>query len=376
MADDPGIFGNVFNDKRVLVTGHTGFKGSWLALWLNGLGAKVAGYSLEPPTRPSLFDELGLAAKVTHVIGDVRDPEALSAIFAGFRPEIVFHLAAQPLVRYSYREPRLTYETNVMGTVNVLEAARGCGSVRVVVNITSDKCYENRERDYSYRESDPMGGYDPYSSSKGCAELVTAAYRGSFFGGDAGSWLASARAGNVVGGGDWAEDRLVPDCARALSQGDPVVVRNPGAVRPWQFVLEPLAGYLSLAASMWSGGDDYEGAWNFGPDSEGNVPVQRVVEAAISAWGEGEWRGHGASSNGLHEAHLLMLDCAKAKQALGWRPVYGVEEAIGAAMDWYRAYYDGGSDMVGFAEADIARYVKRARKAGLAWAGPAGKAAI
>ena len=362
------LFKGIFAGRRVLLTGHTGFKGAWLALWLNALGAEVAGYALEPPTQPNLFDELKLADMIArHEIGDVRDAARLESVFAAFRPEIVFHLAAQSLVRRSYSEPQLTYETNVMGTLNLFEAVRGCDSVRVVVNVTSDKCYENREQDYAYHEDDPLGGYDPYSSSKGCAELLTAAYRSSFFGPEAAVSLASARAGNVVGGGDWAEDRLIPDCVRALSHGQTIAVRNPGAVRPWQFVLEPLAGYLFLAASMWQGGHRFDGPWNFGPDNNGEMPVRQVVETAVAAWGSGGWQGPDAGAVEPHEARLLKLDCAKAREFLGWQPVYEATTALAATMAWYKAFYAGDTDMVSVSQADIDEYVKWATGGRVAW---------
>lgn len=361
------LFGGVFDGRRVLLTGHTGFKGSWLAFWLIMLGARVTGYALKPSTRPSLFDELRLADSITHVVGDIRDFSRLKSVFDEFQPEIVFHLAAQPLVRYSYLEPRLTYETNVMGTVNMLEAARACKSVGVIVNVTSDKCYESQERDYSYCEEDPMGGYDPYSSSKGCAELVTATYRKSFFGSDIQARLASARAGNVVGGGDWAEDRLIPDCVRSLSQGRPISVRNPGAVRPWQHVLEPLAGYLHLASAMWQSGHRFDGSWNFGPDNDCNVQVRQVVEMAISTWGSGSWQVPESGAAEPHETHLLILDCTKAKDELGLQPVYDIETTLRVTIEWYKAFYSRRQDMASVTLANIHEYVDKARDKRSVW---------
>lgn len=362
-----GLFDGVYDGRRVLVTGHTGFKGSWLVAWLLGLGAEVTGYALEPPTDPSLFDELHLADRITHVVGDVRDLPHLRQALASARPEIVFHLAAQPLVRLSYAEPVATYETNVMGTVNVLEAVRSTDSVRVVVNVTSDKCYENRETGESYCEADPMGGHDPYSSSKGCAELVTAAYRRSFFGEGSAVRLASARAGNVVGGGDWAADRIVPDCIRALTAGEPVVVRNPDAVRPWQHVLEPLAGYLFLASRMWDDAHDYDSGWNFGPEAEGVVTVREVVESVLAAWGSGSWQTPSASATQPHEAKLLALDVIKARERLGWRPVWNVDHTLRATAAWYAARHEG-ADVEALTATDIAAYTEAGLAAGAAWA--------
>lgn len=361
------LFGGVFAGRRVLVTGHTGFKGAWLSAWLLDLGATVAGYALEPPTDPSLFLELGLGDRMTHVIGDVRNLPHLASVMAEFQPEIVFHLAAQPLVRLSYEEPVATYETNVMGTVNVLEAVRACSSVRVVIVVTSDKCYENRETGQAYREDDCLGGFDPYSSSKGCAELVTAAYRRSFFGPESPVRIASVRAGNVIGGGDWALDRIVPDCVRALQADVPVQVRRPDAVRPWQHVLEPLSGYLHLAARMWSEGAELDGPWNFGPLSADDVPVREIVDAMISAWGSGSWETPPGSSAGPHEARLLALDIAKARELLGWEPLYTTQRSCEATAGWYGARHRG-ADVGEITGSDIDEYVSEARAHGAAWA--------
>jgi CDP-glucose 4,6-dehydratase len=367
-VDGGPLFGGVFAGRRVLVTGHTGFKGSWLTAWLLGLGAQVTGYALTPPTDPSLFEEAGLSSGIRHVIGDIRDMEHLRACFAEARPEIVLHLAAQPLVRLSYEEPVETYATNVMGTVHVLEAVRTTDGVRVVLNVTSDKCYENRETGQSYCESDAMGGYDPYSSSKGCAELVTAAYRRSFFGPDSPVRVASARAGNVVGGGDWALDRIVPDCIRALTAGEPIVVRNPDAVRPWQHVLEPLSGYLTLASRMWAEAHDFDGGWNFGPEGKDDVTVREVVEALLAAWGSGSWEAPAGAKAHLHEANLLSLDTTKARDLLGWRPLYDVERTLTSTAAWYAARHEGG-DVTALVQADIDAYVAEGRRSGAVWAG-------
>lgn len=330
-----------WNGKRVLLTGHTGFKGSWLSLWLQSAGAQVAGYALAPPTNPSLFEVAEIGKDMASIIGDIRDLEHLRKAFAEHRPEIVIHMAAQPLVRYSYIEPVETYSTNVMGTVNLLEAVRSTPSVRVVVNVTSDKCYENREWVWGYRENEAMGGYDPYSNSKGCAELVTAAYRSSYFHPDKytthGVAIASARAGNVIGGGDWADDRLIPDILRAITDGHPVTIRNPHAIRPWQHVLEPLSGYLVLAQKLYEEGASYAQGWNFGPNDEDAKPVQWIVEKLTQAWGEGaSWTLDGGEHP--HEAHYLKLDCSKAKARLVWQPRWHLEDALTAIIDWHRAY--------------------------------------
>lgn len=341
--------------RRVLVTGHTGFKGAWLTEWLLDMGAEVTGIALEPDTEPSLFAALGLGARIRDLRIDIRDFAALSSAVAEARLEVVFHLAAQALVLPSYEHPRETYETNVMGTVNVLEAVRACGGVRAVVNVTSDKCYENREWVYAYRENDPMGGFDPYSSSKGCAELVTAAWRRSFFAEDGAPRLASARAGNVIGGGDWALHRILPDCARALVAGEPIAVRNPGAVRPWQYVLEPLAGYLGLAAKLLGeGGEEFADGWNFAPRPMSHLTVAEVVDAFVAAWGSGSWEATGAA--GPHEARFLKLDATKAADLLGWQPVWDAPEAIARAARWYRAFAEEPGSALDRTRADIRDY--------------------
>jgi CDP-glucose 4,6-dehydratase len=377
MAEPAAPFGGVFRGRRVFVTGHTGFKGGWLALWLAELGAEVHGYALEAPTTPSLFEE-GRVEPVlaSHRVGDVRDAAGLAAALRAARPEIVFHLAAQPLVRSSYDAPAETYEVNVMGTVNLLDAVRAADSVRVCQVVTSDKCYENREWVYGYRENDPMGGFDPYSSSKGCAELVVAAYRRSFFPveriGEHGVSLSSVRAGNVIGGGDWALDRIVPDCIRALERGESVLVRNPRAVRPWQHVLEPLAGYLHLAATQVASPALGADGWNFGPTAAGSVPVAEIVEALAGEWGGGRWHTPAPAPGAAapHEAHLLKLDITKAQTVLGWRPAYEVREAVAETTRWYRARHEAGSSFDGGAlcREQIGRYRRRAAESGAAWA--------
>ena len=323
--------------KRVLLTGHTGFKGSWLSLWLQSMGAQVVGYALAPPTNPSLFDVANVGKGMTSVIGDIRDLTKLQAVFAEHRPEIVIHMAAQPLVRYSYQNPVETYSTNVMGTVHLLEAVRNTPGVKAVVNITTDKCYENREWAWGYRENEPMGGYDPYSNSKGCAELVSSAYRSSFFNANShaqhGVALATVRAGNVIGGGDWAQDRLIPDILAAFEQGKLVDIRNPHAIRPWQHVLEPLRGYLTLAERLFEHGPNFAEGWNFGPNDEDAKPVGWIVEQMAAMWGGGaQWQ----IDNGEHphEANYLKLDISKARSRLDWHPALRLNDALALIIDW------------------------------------------
>jgi CDP-glucose 4,6-dehydratase len=333
---------DIYEGKKVLITGNSGFKGSWLSIWLVELGAKVVGYSLGPPTEPSMFDATDLTNKYVNIIGDVRDEKHLLSTFEAHQPDFVFHLAAQPIVRRSYKEPRLTYETNVMGTVNLLEAIRKTESARVVIVVTSDKCYQNKESIYGCREIDPMGGDDPYSSSKGCAELVVSAYRASFFDRENGSKkvaLASVRAGNVVGGGDWGQDRLVPDCIRALSAGNEIVIRNPASVRPWQYVLEPLGGYLLLGTKMLENIEKYAGAWNFGPSENDAISVEEIVKKIIAYWGNGQYKLESAS-NEPHEARSLKLDCSKARTVICWKPAYTVNEALMETVAWYKEFYE------------------------------------
>lgn len=335
------MFNDLYKDKRVLITGHTGFKGSWLSIWLYSLGANIIGYALKPPTTPNLFEICGLEKRVTSTTGDIKNLRTLKDIFEMYQPEIVFHMAAQSLVRRSYREPVETYETNIMGTVNLLEACRHTPSVRVIVNVTSDKCYENREWIWGYRENDPMGGQDPYSSSKGCAELVTAAYAKSYFSPEhnekRGVSLASVRSGNVIGGGDWAEDRLLPDCIKALLESRPIVIRYPDAVRPWQHVLEPLFGYLLLAQLLYQNGSAYAGAWNFGSEDGSAKPVRWIVEKVVEIWG-GKACWEMDQSVHPYEAHTLRLDCSKVKLGLGWFPQWDVETALKNTIGWYQAY--------------------------------------
>jgi CDP-glucose 4,6-dehydratase len=323
--------------KRVLITGHTGFKGSWLALWLQKHGARVTGYSLPAPTVPSLFEDARVADGMTSIHGDVRDLGALRRTIADAAPDIVFHMAAQALVLESYRAPVTTYATNVMGTVHLLEAVRTTPSIRVAINVTSDKCYENREWVWPYREDEPMGGADPYSNSKGCSELVTSAYRRSFFGTDGSrAVIASGRAGNVIGGGDWATDRLVPDLMRAFSEGRPARIRRPRAIRPWQHVLEPLSGYVHLAERLWEAGDSLAEGWNFGPNDAESRPVSWIVEQLAASWGEGA-RWETDAGPHPHEAHYLRLDCSKARTLLGWSPRLSLETTLQWTAEWYRS---------------------------------------
>ncbi len=354
------IFRDTFAGRRVLVTGHTGFKGGWLSLWLKQLGAQVWGYALEPPTEPSFFEAAGLDRVLDRsVIADIRDLDALSVTFEALEPEIVFHLAAQSLVRRSYGEPKLTFDTNIGGTVNLLECVRQTACVRALVNITSDKCYENRGWVWGYRENDPMGGHDPYSASKGAAELVSAAYLHSFFADRADLGAATGRAGNVLGGGDWALDRIVPDAVRALSAGQRVPVRNPSATRPWQHVLEPLSGYLLLAHHLLNDPARFSGAWNFGPAVDNARSVQDVVVEFLRCWGSGDWQDLSDQQAGApNEAELLQLSCDKANLQLGWLPRWDFQRTIGETARWYKSYADG-QDTTKLSEQQIADYLAR-----------------
>lgn len=344
--------------KRVFLTGHTGFKGSWMALWLQSLGADLVGFALEPPTHPSLFVEARVAEGMRSMGGDIRDLDHLREAMAEAQPEIVFHMAAQSLVRYSYGNPVETYATNVMGTVNLLEAVRATKSVRAVVIVTSDKCYENREWVWGYRENDPIGGDDPYSSSKGCAELVSSAYRSSFFSPanykEHGVALATVRAGNVIGGGDWAADRLIPDIISAFSQGRPVLIRNPRAIRPWQHVLDPLRGYLVLAERLVEEGPSYAEAWNFGPNDEDARPVSWIVDQMAGLWGGNvSWQVDDGSYP--HEARHLKLDVSKARDMLDWRPAMALRQSLELVVDWTKAR-SAGSDMRSYTLKQIQDY--------------------
>ena len=333
------MFNNTYKGKRVLVTGHTGFKGSWLALWLKELGAEVCGYALPPNTTPNLFEAAHVADGIKSVIGDIRDRELLNKTFQDFKPEIVFHLAAQPLVRLSYTQPVLTYETNVIGTLNVLEAARACGSVKAFVNITTDKCYENKEVARGYKEDEPMGGYDMYSSSKGCVEILSSSYRRSFLQEEGTYAMATARAGNVIGGGDWALDRLIPDCVRSIESGKEIEIRNPAATRPWQHVLEPLSGYLLIGHLLFTQGKKFAEGFNLGPKTDSVLTVEDVAQQVVKNYGKGSVYVH--KRDNLHEANLLMLDITKAKEVLGWWPTYTASQAIEETVAWYKRFYQG-----------------------------------
>lgn len=333
---------NFWKGRRVFLSGHTGFKGSWLALWLQSLGAHVTGFSLGAPTTPSLFELARVAEGMESVQGDVRDFEAVSQTLREARPEVVIHMAAQPLVRRSFSEPRQTYETNVMGTINILESVRLSDGIRVVVNITSDKCYENREWEWGYREDEPMGGHDPYSNSKGCAELVTDAFRRSFFSDQGDTRVASARAGNVIGGGDWSEDRLVPDVMRAALANEPMLLRNPNSIRPWQHVINPLSGYLILAQALWDS-QEYARGWNFGPPDDDARTVGWIVERLSSLWPRQLTWSHDAGPH-PHEARYLKLDSSLAHTHLNWRPRLTLDAALEATVSWYTALH-AGADM-------------------------------
>ena len=337
------VFNNFYKDKRVLVTGHTGFKGSWLSIWLHELGAEVVGVGLEPYSEKDNFVLSGIGKKIkADIRADIRDGEKMKEIFRQYQPEIVFHLAAQPLVRLSYEIPVDTYQTNVMGTINIMEAIRATDSVKVGIMITTDKCYDNKEQMRGYKEDDPFGGYDPYSSSKGACEIAIQSWRRSFFNPeDYGKKhhvsLASVRAGNVIGGGDWAKDRIIPDCIRALESGKPIEIRSPKAVRPWEHVLEPLSGYMLLAQKMWEHPTDYCEGWNFGPEQESVLTVWEVAMAMIANFGYGELKDV-SDPNALHEANLLMLDITKAKARLGWKPRLDAKRCAVLTSDWYKRY--------------------------------------
>jgi CDP-glucose 4,6-dehydratase len=348
-----GVEPEFWRGRRVLLTGHTGFKGSWLALWLESLGAEVVGLSDGVPTNPSLFELARVGDGLRSMEGDIRDLGMVERALADSRPEVLIHMAAQSLVGRSFESPVETYATNVMGTVHVLDAARRADGLRVVLNVTSDKCYENREWIWGYREHEPMGGHDPYSNSKGCAELVTSAYRRSFAGAEGTPAIASARAGNVIGGGDWAEDRLIPDLMQARVEGRPAVIRNPDAIRPWQHVLNPLSGYLVLAQRLWSSREHAE-AWNFGPDDADARPVRWIIDRLGETWGEPiAWRQQEGETP--HEAQYLKVDSSKARTRLGWTPTWGLGDALASIASWYKAHRSG-EDMRGHALDQIAAF--------------------
>jgi CDP-glucose 4,6-dehydratase len=361
------MFDSAYQNKRVLVTGHTGFKGSWLTLWLSQMGAKITGYSLQPPTEPNHFQLLNL--NINSVIGDIRDTNKLQAVLRDQQPEIIFHLAAQAIVRLSYQNPVETFTSNVLGTINVLEAARSVRTVRAIVNVTSDKCYENREWPWGYREIDALGGYDPYSASKGCAEIVTSCWRNSFFnpkdyGKTHQTLLASTRAGNVIGGGDWASDRLIPDVMRAVHQNEKVKIRNPQATRPWQHVLDPLSGYLLLGQKLLEGRKEFAEAWNFGPSEEGNVTVGEIVHQVKRVWPKIDYVIH-QNQDQPHEAGLLRLDCSKARTKLKWMPAWTGNDAIDKTTLWYKAFYESSEIL---SPEHLNHYVADAQTNHIAWA--------
>lgn len=358
------IDASFWQGKRVFITGHTGFKGSWLTLWLHSMGAVLKGFSLNPPTEPSLYQSAAVNSVIDSTIGDIRDFDKLYSAINEFKPEIVFHMAAQPLVRLSYDEPIETYSTNVMGTVHLLEAVKRVGGVKAVINITSDKCYENREWVWGYRENEAMGGYDPYSNSKGCAELVASSYRNSFFNekdyGKHGVALASVRAGNVIGGGDWAKDRLIPDILRSFENQQTVIIRNPHAIRPWQHVLEPLSGYIIIAQRLYSEGLAFAEGWNFGPREDDAMPVQFIVETMVKIWGDdAAWQLDGADHP--HEAHYLKLDCSKARSRLQWQPRWDLVETLGRIVRWHKAWI-AGEDMLVLTQREINEYMYNSSK--------------
>ena len=327
--------------KKVFLTGHTGFKGSWLSLWLQNMGALVKGYSLNANTKPALFNEANVADQMESEIGDIRNLDQITKSIVKFNPDVLIHMAAQPLVRLSYKEPVNTYSTNVLGTVNVLESARKCSNLKAIVSVTTDKCYENKEWEWGYRENEPMGGHDPYSSSKGCAELVTSAYRRSFFNSSDGPSLASARAGNVIGGGDWSEDRLVPDILRSIEKSESVLIRNPQSTRPWQHVLEPLSGYLVLAQELFINKNEFAEAWNFGPKDEDCKTVGWIADKMAEAWGINLSQNIDRGNN-LHEAGYLKLDCSKAVKRLNWQPQFNIKKTIDLLVEWHKIYSSGG----------------------------------
>lgn len=354
------MFKGIYRGKNVLLTGHTGFKGSWLALWLKDLGAELAGIGLDPETAPSHWDLLDLSIADRRL--DLRDLEAVLGALDEVRPDIIFHLAAQPLVHHSFQDPQATWSTNVLGTANLLEACRRTPAVRAIVVVSSDKCYENQEWPWSYRETDPLGGHDPYSASKAAVELLAASYRRSFFSPQGAPLLATARAGNVIGGGDWSRNRLVPDLVRAISSGQDLVVRSPEAVRPWQHVFEPLSGYLLLGQGLLEGREQWAQAWNFGPDPIQEQTVADILLKLQAYWPDCTWRQVFSS---LHETHLLRLDYSKARQQLGWQPVWSIEECLAATADWYRAWIEEGRVL---SRRQLSTYARRAGEKGAVWA--------
>ena len=365
------LFEGIFKNKKIFITGHTGFQGSWLTLWLKSLGAKVTGYSLSSPTNPSLFKILQLEKGINHISGDVRDSSFLQKCMKKYKPDMVFHLAAQSLVKYSYEKPVDTFHTNIMGTVNLLEAIRNTSSVKTGIIVTSDKCYENKEWDFAYRENDSLGGFDPYSASKGATEIVTSSYNRSFFhsnkkNGQIG--IATVRAGNVIGGGDWAQDRIVPDCVRSINSGKKILIRNPKSIRPWQYVLEPISGMLLLASKLWNDPNSYNDSWNMGPNISKNITVKELVTQLIKAM-EQKIELKDVSKkikNKVHEANFLRLDSTKANNLLGWRQMYSIEETVSETALWYQSYIKN-IEMKEITVQQIEKYINKAKYMNATW---------
>ena len=368
------LFKGIYEDRTVLVTGHTGFIGSWLVLWLQSLDARVIGYSLEPPTKPSLFETLGLENEITHITGDIQDKQNLSDNIEKHKPEIVIHLAAQPLVRVSYEEPSETFQTNILGTVNILDSIRKLDYVRACVVMTSDKCYQNLDANRFHKETDPLGGSDPYSASKGAAEIITNSYRNSFFNveknHDKITGIATVRAGNVIGGGDWARDRIIPDCIRALTTDKKIMVRNPSSIRPWQFVLEPISGILWLGSKLYAKPKKYSESWNFGPNQMNNTTVEKVVQNVIRIWNKGDWVDVSKESRDQPtELVSLLLDSTKALNSLEWKTTYSFENAINETISWYKSYYNNDTSMRELSVNQIEQYSKTANRMNITWTG-------
>jgi len=368
------LFNGIFKNKTVFVTGHTGFIGSWLVLWLQSLGAKVIGYSLKPPTKPSLFETLSLENEITHIIGDIQDKQNLSDNIEKHKPEIVIHLAAQPLVRVSYEDPYETFQTNILGTVNILDSIRKLDCVKACIVMTSDKCYQNLDDNRFHKETDPLGGSDPYSASKGAAEIITNSFRNSFFNTeknhDKSTGIASVRAGNVIGGGDWARDRVIPDCVRALTTDKKIRVRNPSSIRPWQFVLEPISGILWLGSKLYAKPKKYSEAWNLGPNQTSNTTVEKVVQNVIRIWNKGDWIDVSKESRDQPtELVSLLLDSTKALNSLEWKTTYSFENAINETISWYKSYYNNDTPMRELSVNQIEQYSKTANRMNITWTG-------
>ena len=363
------MFNEIYKDKIVLVTGHTGFQGGWLSLWLKKLGANVIGYSLEPPTKPSFFESVKLNEELEHNIGDIRDGSKLNEIITQCKPEIIFHLAAQSLVRKSYNNPIETFETNILGTANILESVRQTESVKAVMIMTSDKCYDNKEFTQPHKETDPMGGFDPYSASKGAAELITASYRDSFFkNGMTNCGIATARSGNVIGGGDWSENRIIPDSIKKLTNDDDIIIRNPESKRPWQYVLESISGILWLTAKLFEEPAKFNQGWNFGPRKNTDIlTVKNLVEKIIKEWGSNQSFIINKTSSSLHESEILLLDSSKSEKELGWRNIFEINKLVSETISWYKMYNDKREDMKEFSLKQIEKYSIKATEDNLAW---------